>query len=98
LKQKNRKAKAKATKNQKLSTYSFLFCFPCEQLKFSGKPAVLAAKHSPSFPSVCMAADATYARKIAAHMCHRRQRYVSPRRLDGHVGGRLAAQHTPLVA
>jgi hypothetical protein len=67
LKQKNKKAKAKATKNQKLTnslthvkselvvSYSNMLC---EQLKLVVKPTVLAAKHNTSFPSVCIAASA----------------------------------------
>jgi len=78
LKQNNKKAKAKATENQKLTdslthvkselvvSYSNM---PCEQLKFTTKPIVLAAKQSPSFPSICIAASATYARRISAHLC-----------------------------
>ena len=43
----------------------FLF----EKMDFLTKPIVLATIHSPSFPSVCVAASTAYARKIAMHLC-----------------------------
>jgi hypothetical protein len=62
------------------------------------KPTVLVAIQSPSFPSVCIAVDAACARKITTHLCRRRQRQLAPHRLENHLGGQEAAQHTPLVA
>jgi hypothetical protein len=47
--------------------------FPCEQLNFAAKPTIFAAIQSPSFPSVSIAADTAYARKITVHLCRRQQ-------------------------
>jgi len=100
LKQNNRKAKPKATEIQKL-TNSLMHLkselvvsyskFPCEQLKFMVKPTVLAAKHSPSFPSVCNFASAACAWKITAHLCRWRQQQLAPCRFADHLGGRIMA-------
>ena len=52
-----------------LVSYSkFLF----KKMDFLTKPTVLAAIHSSSFPFICIATSAAYARKIAAHLRWRR--------------------------
>ena len=72
--------------------------FPFEKMDFLTKPTVLAAIHSPFFPSVCITASAAYARKIATHLRWRRQRQLSPCRIVDHLDGWAAAQHTPLIS
>ena len=53
-------------KSELLVSYSN---FPFEKMDFLAKPIVLAAIQSPSFPSICIATDVAYARKITAHLC-----------------------------
>ena len=57
-------------KSELLVSYSN---FPFEKMDFLAKPTVLAAIQSPSFPSVYIAVDATYARKITTHLCRWRR-------------------------
>ena len=77
-------------KSEQLVSYSK---FPCEQLKFVAKPIVLAAIHSPSFPSICIAASTACAQKIAAHLCRLQQRQLAlgPPHFTDHLGVRLVA-------
>ena len=59
--------------------------FPFKKIYFLTKPTVLAAIQSPSFPFIYnIAIDAACARKIAAHLCWRRQRQPSPCRIVDH--------------
>ena len=53
-------------KSELLVSYSN---FSFENIDFLAKPTVLAARQSPSFPFVCIATDAAYARKITVHLC-----------------------------
>jgi hypothetical protein len=51
------------------SDTSLLFQIPIQKMDFLTKPTLLAVIHSPSFPSVCIAATAACARKITVHLC-----------------------------